>query len=110
MQIPANTPITAGQGIAGINSPKQTTPTPETTGDTVTLSSYAKAKQLKAQGASDSVIAAQLGLDVKTVESYFGTTTAATATATTPQPFGAAHEAVQNTAVKELAAATPTKK
>lgn len=110
MQIPANIPITAGQGITAINSPRQTTPTPETTGDTVKLSSYGQAKQLKSQGASDSVIAAQLGLDVKTVESYFGTTTAASAAATTPQPFSAAHEAVTNTAVKVAAAATQSKK
>ena len=107
MQIPANAPIGDGNGIAGINSPKQTTPVPETTGDTVKLSTYARAKQLKSQGASNSVIAAQLGLDAKTVESYFGTPTAAAAT--TPQPFSAAHEAIQNTAVKELAA-TQTKK
>ncbi|MGO9014045.1 MAG: hypothetical protein ACLQF0_03605 [Dissulfurispiraceae bacterium] len=101
MQIPANTPITAGHGILDINSPKQTTPTPETTGeDTVKLSTYARAKQLKSQGASNSVIAAQLGLSAKTVESYFGTPNAEAA-ATTPQPFTPAHEAVQNTAVKK---------
>ncbi len=108
MQIPANSPITAGHGIVDINSPKQTTPTPETTGDTVKLSTYARAKQLKSQGASNSVIAAQLGLSAKTVEIYFGTPVAAAAT-TTPQPFTPAHEAVQNNAVKEQAA-TQTKK
>ena len=104
MQIPPNAPISAGNGLIGINSPKQTTTTPETTGDTVKLSTYARAKQLKEQGSSNSVIAAQLGLDAKTVESYFGTPTAAAAT--TPQPFSAAHEAIQNTALKELAAQT----
>ncbi len=104
MQIPANAPIASGNGITGVNSPRQTTPTPETTGDTVKLSTFARAKQLKGQGASNSVIAAQLGLDAKTVESYFGTPAAAAPT--TPQPFSAAHEAVQSTAVKEVAAQT----
>ncbi len=104
MQIPASTPPAAyGSGIAGVNSPKPTTATQEPKGDTVTLSPYAKAQQLKEQGASSSVIAAQLGLDAKTVNSYFGTPTAAAAT-TTPQPFSSTEKAIQNTAVKELAA------
>jgi|SRR5208283_4112767 len=105
MQIPPNAPPPGyGNGINDINLPKQTTPTPQTTGDTVELSPHARAMQLKQQGGSDSAIAAQLGLDAKTVSGYFGTPTAAPAT--TPQPFSAAHEAIQNTAVKELTAQT----
>lgn|GEM_PF-2155031 len=107
MQIPASAPPASGSGIVGVNSPKQTTATQEPKGDTVTLSPYARAKQLKQQGASNSVIAAQLGLDAKTVNSYFGTTTAAAVT--TPQHFSSAQEAVQHTAVKELTPAQTKK-
>ena len=103
MQIPASIPPAAyGGGIAGVNSPKPTTATQEPKEDTVTLSPYAKAQQLEEQGASSSVIAAQLGLEAKTVNSYFGTPTSAAATI--PQPFSSTEKAIQNTAVKELAA------
>ncbi len=107
MQIPANAPPAYGSGIAGVNSSKQTTATQEQKGDTVELSPYARAKNLKQQGASNSVIAAQLGLDAKTVNSYFGPPTVTAAT--TPQPYSPVQEAVQHTVVKELAA-TQTKK
>jgi len=113
MQIPANAPPAAayGSGITDINLPKQTTPAQEPEkkpeGDTVQLSPYAKVKQLKEQGTSASVIAARLGMNVKTVESYLGTPTAAAAT--TSQPIKPAQEAIQNTAVKAQEA-TPAKK
>jgi hypothetical protein len=107
MQIPANAPPKYGSGITDINLPKQTTPTQEPEGDTVQLSPYAKAMQLKEQGASNSVIGAQLGMDPKTVENYFGTPTAAAAT--TPQPTNFTQEVIQNTAAKAQEA-TPAKK
>ncbi len=109
MQIPPIAPPPGyGNGIADINLPKQTTPTPATTGDTVQLSTYARAKQLKEDGASNSVIGAQLGLDAKTVETYFGTPAAAAAT-TPPQPFSPAQEAIQQSVV-QAPAVTQTKK
>src|SRR5271169_4229555 len=48
-------------------------PTPM--GDTVKISSYAQARLLKQQGANVSEISVKLGLDTKTVKSWFETGT-----------------------------------
>lgn len=79
MEIAAISAATSGSASTNANSSKQTTATDESSGSTVKLSAYARAKNLKGQGLSDSTIAAELGLTTKTVESYFGTssTTAA---------------------------------
>lgn len=107
MEIPPSAPTAAGSGLTDVNLPKKAAATNEPKGDTVEISPHARAVQLNQQGASNSVIAAQLGMDAKTVQSYFGTPTVAAAT--TPQPINSAHEAVQNIAVKVQAAA-PAKK
>jgi DNA-binding NarL/FixJ family response regulator len=98
MQLPSNLPTVAASGTASVNSPKQAAATPESKkGDTVELSSHAKAKLLKQNGASNSSIAAQLGVDIKTVNGYFSTQTAK---ATVPKPNSPAPEAITTTTVK----------
>ena len=81
MQIPSNTPPAAASGTASVNSPKQAATKPEPKkGDTVQLSSHAKARLLKQNGSSNASIANQLGVDIKTVNGYFSTPAATAAT------------------------------
>ncbi len=81
MQIPSSIPPVSLSSTPHVNPPKQTTTTEKQHGDTLKLSSHAKAKNLKLQGATNSEIANQLGIDVKTVNGYF---TAAVAAKNTP--------------------------
>jgi hypothetical protein len=71
MQIPTNLPPVVGNGTANVNLPKKAAVTHEPKKDTVELSAHAKAKNLKQNGASNSSIALQLGLNIKTVNTYF---------------------------------------
>jgi len=57
-------------------TPQKPAVTPAPNGDTVKISSYAQAKLLKQQGANVSEISLKLGLDTKTVKSWFETETA----------------------------------
>ena|ERR1700690_3531179 len=98
MQIPSNLPPASGIGTTNVNTSKQTIKAqepPQAKGDTVQLSSKAKARLLKQNGASNSSIAAQMGLDIKTVNGYFSG-----ATTSTSKPAGSAPEATANTPAK----------
>jgi hypothetical protein len=106
----ATTPAPETTATANSSAPKPTTVEPKR--DTVELSGAAQAKFLKHQGQTVAQIALQMGLDVKTVNSYVGsapahvapTTTSAPqaqhATAPVPQSYSPAEEATESGAAK----------
>lgn len=70
--ISSNTPLLGNQGSAAVQAPAMQAATAQAPqGDVVQLSNAAQAKLLKQQGLDVAQIAIKLGLDAKTVATYF---------------------------------------
>lgn len=98
----AISPVSGQVALLPQTTPQKLVATNATEDDTVKLSSYAKARQLKLQGESNTEIAIELGLDKKTVDSYFGSesNSGAAPAAQPPQTKGPAPQATAQVSEK----------